>query len=531
MGAPAAAAAGAGQGQGEGKEYPGRLTLYVFLTCTVAATGGLIVGYDIGISGGVTSMDAFLQEFFPSVYREERTARGGGSGQYCKFDSQLLTAFTSSLYLAALVASFFVASVARSLGRRWSMFGGGVSFLAGAALNAAARDVAMLIVGRILLGVGVGFAGLSIPIYLSEMAPHRLRGTLNIGLQLMITVGIFSANLVNYGAARIRGGWGWRLSLGLAAVPAGIITAGSLFLPDTPSSLISRGYHEQARRVLRRIRGTHDVEDEYGDLVAASEAPGAVRRPWLDILRRRYRPQLAMAVLVPFFQQLTGINAIMFYAPVLFKTIGLGGDASLMSAVITGLVNIAATFVSIATVDRLGRRKLFFQGGCQMLLCQIIIGTLIGVEFGASGDGTIPKAFAAAVVAPICVYVAGFAWSWGPLGILVPSEIFPLEIRPAAQGVSVAVSMLCTFAVAQAFLPMLCRMQFGLFYFFGGWVLAMTLFVAAFLPETKGVPIEKMGVVWRTHWFWRRFVADEDGRAGNRDVEMDYRKAEGIAVR
>ena len=203
------------------------------------------------------------------------------------------------------------------------------------------------------------------------MAPHRLRGTLNIGLQLMITVGIFSANLVNYGAARIRGGWGWRLSLGLAAVPAGIITTGSLFLPDTPSSLISRGHHEQARRVLRRIRGTDDIEEEYGDLVAASEASGAVRRPWLDILRRRYRPQLAMAVLVPFFQQLTGINAIMFYAPVLFKTIGLGGDASLMSAVITGLVNIAATFVSIATVDRLGRRKLFFQGGCQMLLCQV----------------------------------------------------------------------------------------------------------------------------------------------------------------
>ena len=162
---------------------------------------------------------------------------------------------------------------------------------------------------------------------------------------------------------------------------------------------------------------------------------------------------------------------------------------------------------------------------------QIVIGTLIGVEFGASGDGAIPKASAAAVVALICVYVAAFAWSWGPLGILVPSEIFPLEIRPAGQGVSVAVNMLGTFAVAQAFLPMLCRMRFGLFYFFGGWVLAMTLFVAAFLPETKGVPIEKMGVVWRTHWFWKRFAADEDGRAGNRDVEMDYRKADGVAVR
>jgi MFS family permease len=104
-------------------------------------------------------MDTFLEKFFPSVYHKEQMAHGGSS-QYCKFDSQLLTAFTSSLYLAALVASFFVASVARSFGRKWCMFAGGVSFLAGAALNAAAQNVAMLIVGRILLGVGVGFAGL-----------------------------------------------------------------------------------------------------------------------------------------------------------------------------------------------------------------------------------------------------------------------------------------------------------------------------------------------------------------------------------
>ena len=127
------------------------------------------------------------------------------------------------------------------------------------------------------------------------MAPPRLRGRLNIGLQLMITVGIFSANLVNYGASKIRGGWGWRVSLGLA---------GSLFLPDTPSSLINRGHHEQARRVLRRIRGTSDVADEYGDLAAATEVSDAVRRPWRNILERRYRPQLTMAVLVPFSQLL-----------------------------------------------------------------------------------------------------------------------------------------------------------------------------------------------------------------------------------
>ena len=367
------------------------------------------------------------------------------------------------------------------------------------------------------------------------MAPHRLRGTLNNGFQLMITVGIFSANLVNYGAAKIQGGWGWRLSLGLAAVPAAVITVGSLFLPDTPSSLIRRGYHEQARRVLSRVRGADvDVADEYGDLVAASGAVVVRRPPWVDILgRRHYRPQLTVAVLVPFFQQFTGINVIMFYAPVLFKTIGLGGDASLMSAVIIGLVNIVATFVSIATVDKLGRRKLFFQGGCQMLVCQVVIGTLIGVEFGATGDGaTIPKNSAATVVAFICIYVAGFAWSWGPLAILVPSEIFPLEIRPAGQGVSVAVSMLCSFAVAQAFLPMLCHLRFGLFYFFAGWVLVMTLFVVVFLPETKGVPVEKMGTVWRTHWFWGRFVADcMDGRDDENCDSAFHKGNDDIAVR
>ncbi|RWW02313.1 hypothetical protein BHE74_00017456 [Ensete ventricosum] len=148
-----------------GKDYPGKLTLFVFLTCVVAATGGLIFGYDIGISGGdwdwwsvggVTSMDSFLQKFFPEVYKKEKSAKS--TNQYCKFDSQLLTTFTSSLYLAALIASFFASVVTRTFGRKWSMFGGGLVFLIGAALNGAAKNVLMLILGRILLGVGVGFA-------------------------------------------------------------------------------------------------------------------------------------------------------------------------------------------------------------------------------------------------------------------------------------------------------------------------------------------------------------------------------------
>ncbi|EMS57942.1 Sugar carrier protein C [Triticum urartu] len=441
---------------------------------------------------GVTSMNPFLKKFFPEVYNKKQMK--GSANQYCKYDNQLLQTFTSSLYLAALVSSFFAATVTRVVGRKWSMFTGGLTFLIGAALNGAAENIAMLIVGRILLGVGVGFANQSVPVYLSEMAPARLRGMLNIGFQLMITIGILAAALINYGTNKIKAGYGWRISLALAAVPAGIITLGSLFLPDTPNSLIER--------------------EEYADLVVASEESKLVQHPWRNILQRKYRPQLTMAIMIPFFQQLTGINVIMFYAPVLFETLGFKGDASLMSAVITGLVNVFATLVSVFTVDRLGRRKLFLQGGSQMLVSQLVVGTLIAVKFGTSGVGEMPKGYAAAVVLFICLYVAGFAWSWGPLGWLVPSEIFPLEIRPAGQSINVSVNMLFTFVIAQAFLTMLCHMKFGLFYFFAGWVVIMTVFIALFLPETKNVPIEEMVLVWKGHWFWRRYIGDADVHVG-----------------
>ncbi|KAJ0966025.1 hypothetical protein J5N97_027163 [Dioscorea zingiberensis] len=499
-----------------GKDYPGKMTTFVLMTCLVAATGGLIFGYDIGISGGVTSMDSFLEKFFPSVSRKEKADKN--TNQYCKFDSQLLTMFTSSLYLAALVASFLASTVTRKFGRKWSMFGGGITFLVGAAINGAAENVLMLILGRILLGVGVGFANQSVPVYLSEMAPARLRGMLNIGFQLMITIGILAANLINYGTAKIKGGWGWRVSLALAAVPAGIITLGSLFLPDTPNSLIERGHEEKAKSMLRKIRGTADIHLEYNDLLAASEESKTVQHPWRNIIERKYRAQLTMAILIPFFQQLTGINVIMFYAPVLFKTIGFGSDASLMSAVITGLVNVFATLVSIFTVDKLGRRKLFLFGGTQMLICQIIVGTLIAIKFGTSGEAHLSKLYAGAVVLFICLYVAGFAWSWGPLGWLVPSEIFPLEIRSAGQSINVSVNMFFTFIIAQAFLSMLCNMKFGLFYFFGGWVVIMTVFISFFLPETKNVPIEEMTIVWKNHWFWGKFISDDEIHVGN--IEM-----------
>ncbi|KAJ8629078.1 hypothetical protein MRB53_022401 [Persea americana] len=504
-------AGGAVVSTGPVKVYPGKMTPYVLFICFVAASGGLIFGYDIGISGGVTSMPPFLRKFFPSVYHKMQEDKNH-TNQYCTFDSPKLTMFTSSLYLAALVSSFFASWMTRRFGRKITMFMGGLVFLVGAAINGAAVDVAMLIIGRILLGVGVGFANQSVPLYLSEMAPANYRGFLNIGFQLMITLGILAANLINYGTDKIKGGWGWRVSLAGAAVPALIITVGAVFLADTPNSLIERNPDnpEKAKSMLRRIRGTDDIDEEYRDLVIASIESSKVEHPWRNILSRKYRPQLVMAILIPFFQQLTGINVIMFYAPVLFKTIGFKNNGPLVSAVITGCVNVLATFVSIFTVDKFGRRLLFLEGGSQMLICQIAVGTLIAIKFGVTGVADISKSYAYLVVFFICAYVAGFAWSWGPLGWLVPSEIFPLEIRSAGQSINVSVNMLFTFLIAQVFLTMLCHMKFGLFYFFAFWVICMTGFVYWFLPETKNVPIEEVVLVWKKHWFWSKFISEDD---------------------
>ncbi|XP_052208884.1 sugar transport protein 1-like [Diospyros lotus] len=501
-----------------GKAYPGKLTARVLITCIVAAMGGLIFGYDIGISGGVTSMAPFLKEYFPDVYRKE--ALDHSTNQYCKFNSQTLTMFTSSLYLAALLASLIASSVTRNLGRRLSMLSGGTLFCAGALVNGFARNVHMLIIGRVLLGFGIGFANQSVPLYLSEMAPYKYRGALNIGFQMSITIGILAANLLNYFFAKISGGWGWRLSLGGAVVPALIFIVGSLALPDTPNSLIERGKCDEARDRLQKIRGVADIDEEFNDLLAASEASKKVQHPWLNLLRRKYRPQLSFAILIPFFQQLTGMNVIMFYAPVLFKTLGFADDASLMSAVITGGVNCLATVISIFAVDTLGRRKLFLGGGFQMLIAQLVTAAAIGVKFGTSGDpGYLPKWYATGLVVLICVFVSGFAVSWGPLGWLVPSEIFPLEVRSAAQSINVSVNMIFTFFIAQIFLPMLCTFKFGLFLFFSFFLAVMTLFIFKFLPETKNIPIEEMVTVWGKHWYWKKFLEDHNNGDQSKDEQ------------
>lgn len=492
--------------------HEGRTTWFVIMTALVAASGGLMFGYDNGVSGGVSAMNPFLKKFFPVVY-EAKIAGVDATNPYCKYNNQKLQTFTSVLFLAGLVSSFPAAWVTSKKGRKKSMIIAGASYMIGCILLAAAEHIAMLYIGRVILGIGVGFAIQSATLYNSEMAPAKLRGALNILFQLMVTIGILVAQLINYGTQHHE--WGWRLSLGLAFIPAFILFMGGLLLPETPNSLIERGHLEEAQRVLRRIRGTDNIQVEYEDiLMATQQAQTVVTNPYVTLMKRQYRPQLIITILMPLFQQFTGINAIIFYSPVFFSSLGSGDKVALESSCIVGAVNVLATLVAVFGVDRLGRRTLLLEAGFQMFIAEAIVAVLLGVYFG-SNTTELPHSVAVGVIVLICVFIAAFAWSWGPLGWLIPSEIHPLETRSAGQGINVTVNLLFTFVIGQCFLSMLCTMQYGVFIFFGAMVVVMTTFTYFFIPETKGLLIEDVHEVFAAHWFWSRMGAV----AHHKDIE------------
>lgn len=217
--------------------------------------------------------------------------------------------------------------------------------------------------------------------YLSEIAPPKWRGAFNTGFQCFLGLGAVVATCINYGTADHK--WGWRLSLGLALAPSIVMTVGAFLITDTPSSLVERGKIDQAKKALFKIRGSSvDIEPELEELIKWTEIAKSIKQePFNTLLKREYRPHLVMAFAIPFFQQLTGINIVAFYAPNLFQSVGFGHDAALLSAIILGIVNFVSIFLSTAIVDRFGRRFLFITGGLVMFVGQVSSNLLSSQKF------------------------------------------------------------------------------------------------------------------------------------------------------
>lgn len=177
--------------------------------------------------------------------------------------------------------------------------------------------------------------------------------------------------MINYGTEKIHP-WGWRLSLGLATIPATLMFIGGIYLPETPNSLVEQGRLEEGRAVLEKVRGTKKVDAEFEDLLDASKAARAVKHPFRNLLQRKNRPQLIVGALgIPAFQQLTGMNSILFYAPVIFQSLGFGSGASLYSSIFTSGALLVGAFISMSFVDKFGRRKFFLEAGTEMICCMV----------------------------------------------------------------------------------------------------------------------------------------------------------------
>ncbi|KAI5407986.1 sugar transport protein 5 [Lathyrus oleraceus] len=485
-----------------------KITLSVIISCIVAASSGLIFGYDIGISGGVTTMVPFLEKFFPDILKKAANAK---HDTYCVYDSQLLTLFTSSLYLAGLVTSLMSSRFTAKIGRRNTIMLGGVIFLVGGAINGGAQNIAMLILGRIFLGFGVGFTNQATPLYVSEIAPPKWRGALGTSFQFFVQIGIVAASIVNSVAAQHP--YGWRISLGSAVVPAALITIGAFVITDTPTSLVERGKIDHARKALCKVRGSDDIQPELDELMRRSvHAKSIKQEPFVTIFERQYRPQLVIAALIPLFQQFSGINMIAFYAPNLFQSTGFGQEAALHSHIVLGVVNFVSIIIFSAIVDRVGRRFLFLAGGIQMLFSQIAVAVVLADATGIHGMGSISKGNATLLLVFFSLYSAGFGWSWGPLVWIVPSEIFPTKIRTIGQSITVSVQFIAIFITSQTFLSMLCHMKYGAFLFHATWIIVMTLFIAFFVPETKELHLDSISALWCKHWYWRYFVKGEESQ-------------------
>lgn len=508
-------AAATGLAKPRAEQYQGKLTVYLIITSIIASIGAFLFGY-IGLSGGATLNEGIADLNEELVYRNKHYL-----DQYCKDDPGSDTVYLPSVYIAGMVASLIASPVSRKYGRRRSMIVGGINFFIGAALIAIVPrliqhgpDELAIMVGRIFAGVGIGFGVQAIPLYLSEIAPAQYRGGLNFMFQLAISLGMLASNIINY-VTRVEGEHRWTdykgisISFGIFASLALLMTVGAKFLHETPNSLIQRGSKDKGRRELEKLRGDEDVEEEFQDIVAASELASTVKTPFRSIFWKKNRPQLVMAILMPMFQALTGIDSLLYYSSILLLNMGFGEKSSFYSSVMVGAALVSSALLSMAVVDRLGRRALLISGGIIMIICQVIIGIILVNKLG--DDQNLSKGLSVLVMALICLFALAFGWSWGPIAWTIPSEIFPLEIRSIGQSITVVVNFGMTLAVAESFMPLLCVFKFGLFIFYGSWIIVMTIFVCLFLPETKGVPIEEMTCVWRKHWFWKKIVPSQQG--------------------
>jgi sugar porter (SP) family MFS transporter len=441
------------------RQDPGRIHRQVVAASIITALGGLLFGYDTGVVSGAL---LFLKKDF---------------GGLSSFQQELVT---SLLLVGAMVGALAAGRVADVVGRRPTILATALIFVVGVLLAAFAPAYWTLILARFVIGLAVGSASMSVPLYIGEVAPPKLRGGLVSFNQLMITLGILVSYLVDYGLADSEN---WRLMFGLAAIPAAILFIGILTQKESPHWLVRQGREDEARQVLRRLRADDDIDREIAEVKELSKQEASAR----ELLTRGMRPALMVGVLLAVFQQITGINTVIYYAPSLLKGAGLGSSASLLANVVNGSVNVLMTIVAIRLLDRTGRRPLLIGGTAGMA-----IGMVVTACAFLAGD-TLHGATAYVGIAGLLIYTGSFAIGLGPVFWLMIAEIYPLRIRGQAMSVATMANWGANFVVTISFLTLLNAISAkGVFFLFAFLTLVALVYFVKRVPETKGQSLDQI---------------------------------------
>ena len=433
------------------------------LRCSIiAALGGLLFGFDTAVISGTTD---HLREVFD-------------------LDAFGLGYVVASALIGTILGAWFASGPADVIGRRSTLFLIAVLYLISAIGSAVAWDANAFVLFRWIGGLGVGASSVVAPMYIAEISPPKFRGRLVAITQFNIVLGILLAYLSNYGVALMDlGAVEWRVMYGIEALPAAAFFALLFLVPRSPRWLVSVRRSDEAAAVLRAV-GAEDVERELEQITASlEETRGAVER----VLRKRYRRPVLLALAIATFNQLSGINALMYYAPEIFRMAGAGTDSSLGQAVIVGCTNLVFTMAALLVIDKFGRCKLMVAGS----VGYIVSLAATAAAFYAYGTDFTPFG-SAVVLASLMVFIASHAFGQGAVIWVYLSEIFPTRVRAQGQALGSFTHWVFAAGISWTF-PIIAEVSGGhAFAFYSSMMVLQLLWVLKVMPETKGVPLEEI---------------------------------------
>jgi len=428
--------------------------------CLMAALAGLMFGLDIGVISGATK---FIQQEF-------------------QISDQVIEWIVSSMMAGAALGALGAGSLSAKLGRKKSLMLGAILFVVGSVLCGLATSPTMLIFARFLLGLAIGIASFTAPLYLAEVAPENIRGSMISLYQLMITAGILLAFLSNTAFSYYEA---WRWMLGIIAIPGVLFLIGVFALPDSPRWLIMAGRKQEAIKVLHKLRGDEKViQQEVAEIEEQLKVP---QKGWsLFKENANFRRSVGLGVLLQVVQQFTGMNVVMYYAPRIFEGMGYDTAAQMWFTAAVGLTNVLATFIAIFLVDKWGRKPILYTGFVVMAVGLGVVGTMLGMGNLSHGQQTF-------TVVMLLIFIVGFAMSAGPLIWTLCSEVQPLKGRDFGIGCSTFTNWIANMIVGATFLTMLGTLgQGATFWIYAGLNVVFIFLVFLLVPETKGVTLERI---------------------------------------